>query len=96
MPVEADDETYFNKRVKDTGGEVRKVQWAGRRGAPDRLAGWPNSRHAYVELKHPDQDWGLRDHQAREHKRMRSWGMDVWVIEGREEIDRFIKQMTGW
>lgn len=91
---EANDEAYFNRRVKESGGEVRKANWIGRRGAPDRLAGWPNGRHAYVELKHPDQDWGLQDYQARQIARMRSWGMEVYVIEGRPAIDAFIETMT--
>ena len=30
-------EKHLVKRVKELGGEVRKVQWIGRRGAPDRL-----------------------------------------------------------
>ena len=34
---ESDIEKYLVKRVKAAGGEVRKVQWIGRRGAPDRL-----------------------------------------------------------
>jgi hypothetical protein len=34
---ERDIEAHLVKRVKAMGGEVRKVQWIGRRGAPDRL-----------------------------------------------------------
>lgn len=34
---ERDIEKHLVKRVKELGGEVRKVQWVGRRGAPDRL-----------------------------------------------------------
>lgn len=95
MPkLEADDEDYFNRRVKETGGSTRKVQWPNRRGAPDRLAGWPNERYAFVELKHPDQPWGLQDHQAREIARMRSWGLEVRVIQGRDQIDAFVMEMT--
>lgn len=92
--LEADDEAYLDRRVQQTGGETRKVVWPGRRGAPDRLCGWPNGRNAFVELKHPDQKHPLTPLQAREIARMRSWGLDVWVIEGRDEIDRFIDRMT--
>ena len=35
---ERDIEAYLVKRVKALGGEVRKVQWIGRRAAPDRIA----------------------------------------------------------
>lgn len=38
---EAKVEDYLKQRVEETGGLVRKVQWIGRRGAPDRLVGWP-------------------------------------------------------
>lgn len=34
-------ESYLTKRVKELGGEVRKVQWVGRRSAPDRLVMLP-------------------------------------------------------
>lgn len=42
---EADIEKYLVKRVKALGGEVRKVQWVGRRNAPDRLVMLPEERH---------------------------------------------------
>jgi len=38
---ERDIERELVKRVKALGGEVRKVQWIGRRGAPDRLVMLP-------------------------------------------------------
>jgi hypothetical protein len=40
---ESDIENYLVKRVKAMGGEVRKVQWIGRVGAPDRLVMLPLS-----------------------------------------------------
>lgn len=39
---ESDIERHLVKRVKAMGGEVRKVQWVGRRGAPDRLVMLPD------------------------------------------------------
>lgn len=38
---ESDIEDYLVKRVKAMGGEVRKVQWIGRNGAPDRFVMLP-------------------------------------------------------
>jgi len=35
-------EKHLVKRVKELGGEVRKVQWIGRRSAPDRLVMLPH------------------------------------------------------
>lgn len=34
-------EKHLVKRVKELGGECRKIQWIGRRGAPDRLVMLP-------------------------------------------------------
>lgn len=41
--IERDVEAYLVARAKALGGEVRKVQWVGRRGAPDRLVMLPSS-----------------------------------------------------
>lgn len=38
---ERDIERYLCKKAKALGGEVRKVKWVGRRGAPDRLVMLP-------------------------------------------------------
>lgn len=60
-------EAYLAKRVKELGGEVRKVQWVGRRSAPDRLVMLPKMpyhsdapivyhfpRTIWVEVKNPE------------------------------------------
>lgn len=44
MAQEAKIEKYLCDRVKMLGGEVRKVKWIGRRGAPDRLVMLPEMR----------------------------------------------------
>ena len=43
------------KRVKECGGEVRKVSWQGRKGAPDRLVMLPEGRDQFrlKEDQHP-------------------------------------------
>jgi hypothetical protein len=86
-------ESHLVKRVAETGGAIRKVQWIGHRGAPDRLCGWPRGRHCYVELKRPLTPTA-EEHQLREHKRLRSWGIDVRVIPTREDVDAFVEEMT--
>lgn len=45
-------EAYLVKRVKAMGGEVRKVQWIGRRGAPDRLVMLPKRQHRHQDSFH--------------------------------------------
>ena len=91
---ERDIERYLVKRVKELGGEVRKVQWIGRRGAPDRLvmlpfakAGYTPNQHRtiFVELKAP----GVKPepHQLREHERMCKVGQRVVVIDSIEGVE---------
>lgn len=88
-------ETYLKRRVVETGGFTRKVQWIGHRGAPDRLCGWPAlRRHGLVETKKPKTPQAAA-HQAREHERLRSIGFDVRVIATIEAVDAYIREMTG-
>lgn len=94
---ERDIEAYLVKRVKAMGGEVRKAQWIGRVGAPDRLVmgvtvddgnGRTARRAVWVELKAP----GVKpeSHQIREHNRMRRLGELVVVIDSLEGVDALL------
>lgn len=87
--IERTVERHLTRRVKETGGEVRKVVWPGRNGAPDRLVGWPPARHAFVELKRPKK--GAEAHQAREHERLRAIGFEVVVLDTIEAVDAFVE-----
>lgn len=94
---ERDIERHLVKRVKALGGEVRKVEWIGRRGAPDRLVMLPETRSLggmridcpaetiFVELKSP----GVKPeaYQLREHERMRAMGQRVVVIDSIEGVE---------
>ncbi len=90
---ERDIERHLVKRVKALGGEVRKVQWIGRRGAPDRLVMLPENwrgRHdeaefMWVELKAPGVAPGA--HQLREHDRMRRMHQTVVVIDSIKSVE---------
>lgn len=91
-------EAYLVKRVKELGGECRKVQWIGRIGAPDRLVMLPRvhticwdshrSRTMWVELKAPGQK--ARPSQLREHERMRAMGQHVVVIDSIEGVEELL------
>lgn len=59
----------------------RKVQWIGRRGAPDRLF-IKEGRHVWVEFKRPGKEPDAQ--QRREHARMRRHGAEVHVIDSVE------------
>jgi hypothetical protein len=90
-------EAHLVKRVKELGGEVRKVQWLGRKGAPDRLVMLPLcGRYGrdgtvctfWVELKAPGEK--AKPHQKREHDRMREMGQRVVVIDSIEGVEELL------
>ena len=89
---ERDIERHLVERVKALGGEVRKVQWIGHRGAPDRLVMFPaymvSKSNCWVELKAP----GVKPepHQLREHARMYRMGELVHVIDSIEAVERLL------
>ena len=94
---ERDIENYLVKQAKACGGEVRKVRWLGRRGAPDRAvmlnhyddAGYlVRGVTVWVELKAPGKK--AEPHQEREHKRMRGMGQLVVVIDSIEGVDALL------
>lgn len=95
---ERDVEAHLVKRVKELGGAVRKVQWIGRVGAPDRLVMFPVTAQKFidgmygttlwVELKAPGQK--PRPSQLREHRRMREMGQRVVVIDSIEQVEELL------
>jgi hypothetical protein len=89
---ERDIEAYLIKRVKATGGIVRKVQWPGRRGAPDRLVSWRwlqgRGFPVFVELKAPGAK--PKPYQELEHDLMRAGGLSVVVIDSFEGVDALV------
>ena len=70
--LERDVEDYLVKRVKAMGGEVRKVKWIGRRGAPDRLVMLPETWKT-VQLA----AYGI--HPAREDQWLDCPARTIWV-----------------
>lgn len=96
---ERDIEAHLVKRVKEMGGEVRKVKWIGRNGAPDRLVMLPpfmfrgkplpvKPTTIWVELKATGKK--AEPHQLREHKRMRAMGQRVEMIDSLEAVDELL------
>ncbi len=85
---EAEIEAHLVKRVRDLGGEVRKVRFIGRNGAPDRLVMLPG-RTIWVELKAPGKK--AEPHQVREHARMRGMGQIVVVVDSISGVEEALK-----
>jgi hypothetical protein len=88
-------EAYLRRRVTDTGGNIRKVKWLDRRGAPDRLCWWPyegKRRDAFVETKPTGGE--PEPHQVREHERLRKAGFRVFVIDSLEGVDEFVREVS--
>ena len=85
-------EEYFVKRVRETGGKVRKLKWIGRNGAPDRMVWWPVKRGSadvyFVELKAPGEKPTAQ--QKEEHKNMKDSGLRVLVVDSKTMVDSFI------
>ena len=91
-------EKYLVKQVKTLGGEVRKMAWIGRRGAPDRLVMLPRYGRCghystcvtfWVELKAPGKKPPV--YQLREHNRMRSMNQVVVVIDSIEGVEELLR-----
>ncbi|MGI9153592.1 MAG: VRR-NUC domain-containing protein [Rubrivivax sp.] len=93
--LERDIEAHLVKRVREVGGEVRKVQWIGRNGAPDRLVMLPpeayvDDQHCciWVELKAPGAK--PKPQQLREHERMRAMCQRVVVIDSIDGVEELL------
>lgn len=92
-------EDYFVEQCEANGALVRKLAYVGRRGAPDRMAVWARvqgygpgdgqeAQIDFVELKAKGQK--ADDHQAREHGRLWALGCNVFTLDSKEAVDRYI------
>lgn len=89
---ERDIEKAFTAKVKAAGGEIRKVKWIGRKGAPDRVV-MLNGTVWWIEFKAPGERPSAQ--QASEHRRMKKMGMRVVVIDRFAEVDDLLR-VVAW
>lgn len=82
-------EAYLVKRVKELGGECRKITFINRPGGPDRYVMLPTrNRGFWLELKATGQV--PEQHQLREHNRMRRLGEIVEVADSIEAVEALL------
>lgn len=81
-------ETYLRDQVKKAGGKAYKFESPGNDGVPDRLVIFPNNRIYFVELKAPGKK--PRPLQLKQMRDLENFGCDVFVIDSKEKVDRFI------
>ncbi len=86
-------EEHLHKRVKELGGDYRRVSWIGRNGANDDLILLPDQkRHVLVECKRPKK--AATTAQLREHGRLRDAGFEVYVVSTIAEVDAIFPPPT--
>lgn len=88
--LERDNRRYLVRKLKARGGELRKVKWVSRRGAPDELVLMFGEWSCFVELKRPKED--LEDYQLREHRRLKAAFIPVVKLNSYADIDRFLEK----
>ena len=80
-------------RAKAAGYFERKVQWPGRKGAPDRVFSREDRGTVWIEFKAPGEK--PRRSQVLEHERMRKAGMEVHVCDNIEDALRILWILPG-
>lgn len=81
------------KRAERAGYFVRKVQWVGRIGAPDRVFARKDRGQVYIEFKKPGGE--PRRSQREEHRRMREAGFEVHVVDNVRDGLRILWLLPG-
>lgn len=83
---ERDVRKHLLRRLDILGGAIRKLQYVGRRSAPDELVLLPrHHRHFLAELKRPGEK--PRPDQQREIELLLASGVTVYVLDSREAVD---------
>lgn len=89
---EAKIEAYLVKRCKEIGGIAEKYTSPNKRSVPDRLCQFPQDTIVFVELKATGKKpTKLQEH---DHSVRRQRGHQVYVIDSKEGVDNFIKEMA--
>lgn len=85
-------ERYLRKKVRAAGGKCYKFITPGHIGAPDRLCIFPGGRVYFVETKAPGGK--PRPSQLAFHRELAELGVTVRVIDTRDKVAAFIREVT--
>jgi hypothetical protein len=88
---EKDIEIYLRDRVKKAGGKAYKFESPGNDGVPDRMVVLPGNRIYFIEVKAPGKK--PRPLQVKQMRDLTNFGCDVRVIDTREAVDSFIREV---
>ena len=86
-------EAYLHERVREIGGDYRRVSWSGRKHAPDDLILLPG-KHLFVECKRPGKNH-LDPLQVVEVEFLRSMGFRATWVNTLEDVDRLLMDFLG-
>ena len=84
-------EAYLRDRVKAQGGIAYKWVSPGNVGVPDRLIVFPGGTVYFRELKAPGKK--PTPLQMRQLEKLKALGFDVGVIDSKEGVDAFMKEV---
>jgi len=88
-PSEKSVEKYFKEQIEfHLGGKAFKFTSPGTRGMPDRIVFLPDGYCLLVELKKPKS--ATRKAQQMIHKMLNRMGHQVFVVNSKEAVDKFI------
>ena len=79
------------RAVKSRDGECYK--WTGHAGVPDRIAMLPGGKIGFIEVKAPGER--PRPLQLSRHRRIRSLGFKVYVIDRIDQIESVLDEIGG-
>jgi len=90
--LERDVEREFCRVIQLLGGEQRKLEWVGRRGAPDRIVLLEGGVVAFAELKRP-KGGRVSPLQQRELDMLNRLGFVAEVVQDFAAIQRFAERL---
>ena len=84
-------EAYLRDKVKQAGGKAYKWVSPGNVGVPDRIVLFPGGRVFFIELKAPGKKPTML--QTRQMEKLRDMGFVAGVIDSKEGVDSFMKEV---